>query len=547
MPRAFHAHARTVTLLTAASRVGGLARDAAMSRVFGAGATMDAFAFAFLVPNLFRRLFGEGALTAAFLPAYALWSDRDPAVAARLAWLVVGGAAVLLSALVLGAELLVAGLRAGGAMDPLGGSLLMAMLPYAPLVCLTALLGAMLQSHHRFGPTAAAPILLNLLLVAASLAAVWLDPAGEGRGIRLAAGAVLLAGVLQVAWSLLVLRRVAPLRPGRPSAEASAAARGVAVRALPMILGLGVLQLNGLVDGLVASWPTLVGPTILGTPYPLGEGSMAQLGWAQRLYEFPLGVFGIAVATAIFPALSRLAVDPAAFTATLRRGIRLVLFIGLPASAGLMLVAEPIAAVVLQGRAFTAENAAITASILLGYAPAVWAYSLNQVLVRAFYARGDAMTPVRVAVTLVGLNLALNLTLIWTPLGIAGLAWSTAICALVQAAALGTLLSRRLDARLFDAAVGRSLLRSVLLTAAMAAAVGGTLLLLPAWDSWSGQALRLAAGVAVGGGIVLIGAARLGMPELGWSLGRRDGGDSPDPSDPPPSPDRPSDAAPPQR
>jgi putative peptidoglycan lipid II flippase len=414
-------------------------------------------------------------------------------------------------------------------MDPLGGGLLMTMLPYAPLVCLTALLGAMLQSHHRFGPTAAAPILLNLLLVAASISAAWLDPAGDGMGIRLAAAAVLLAGVLQVGWSLLVLRRVAPLRPGRPSAEASKAARGVARTALPMILGLGVLQVNGLVDGLIASWPTLVGPTILGTPYPLAEGSMAQLSWAQRLYEFPLGVFGIAVATAIFPALSRLASEPAAFAETLRRGVRLVLFIGLPASAGLMLVAEPLAAVVLQGRAFTAENTAVTAWILLGYAPAVWAYSLNQVLVRAFYARRDAMTPVRVAVTLVALNLVLNLTLIWTPLGIAGLAWSTSICALVQAATLGVLLTRRLGATLFDAAVRRSLRRSFALTAAMAVAVGGTLALLPDGASWSEQALRLAACVAVGGVVVLAGATRLGMPELRWSLGRGEAGDPPSP------------------
>ncbi len=193
-----------------------------------------------------------------------------------------------------------------------------------------------------------------------------------------------------------------------------------------------MLQLNTLLDGFIASWPTMFGPTILGFEYPLAEGSMAKLSWAQRLYEFPLGVFGIAVATAIFPALSRLASDDAAFAETLRRGVRLVLFIGLPASVGLMLVATPLAATILEGRAFTAEDSRETAWILLGYAPAVWAYSLNQVLVRGFYAKGDSMAPVRIAMGLVGLNLLLNLVLIWTPLRTAGLAWSTAICAALQ-------------------------------------------------------------------------------------------------------------------
>jgi putative peptidoglycan lipid II flippase len=406
MAREFQRHARTVTLLTFASRVGGLARDAAMSRVFGAGALMDAFAFAFMVPNLFRRLFGEGALSAAFLPEYARWADRDPLVARRLAWIVVGGATVVVSALAILAEIAVGALAASGTLEPLAWRLVAIMLPFAPLVCLTALLGAMLQAHHRFGPTAAAPIVLNLLLVAASIASLSLDP---DVGITLVAAAVLVAGAVQVAWSIVALRREAPIARGPASDEASQAARQVARLALPMILGLGVLQLNTLLDGFIASWPTMFGPTILGVEYPLAEGSMAKLSWAQRLYEFPLGVFGIAVATAIFPALSRLAHDEAAFAAMLRRGARLVVFIGLPASAGLMLVAEPLSAVVLEGRAFTAEDTRATAWILLGYAPAVWAYSLNQVLVRGFYARGDSMTPVRIAMGLVGLNLLLNL------------------------------------------------------------------------------------------------------------------------------------------
>ncbi len=528
MAREFQRHARTVTLLTLASRLGGLARDAAMSRVFGAGPLMDAFAFAFMTPNLFRRLFGEGALSAAFLPEYTRWTDRDPQVAQRLAWIVVGGATIVVSGLVILAEIAAAALAASGSLEPFAARLLAIMLPFAPLVCLTALLGAMLQAHHRFGPTAAAPIVLNLLLVAASIAAIGFGPE---EGITLAAVAVLLAGFGQVLWSLLALRRVAPISAGRPSGEASAAARRVARLALPMILGLGVLQLNTLLDGFIASWPTMFGPTILGFEYPLAEGSMAKLSWAQRLYEFPLGVFGIAVATAIFPALSRLASDDEAFADTLRRGVRLVLFIGLPASAGLMLVATPLAATILQGRAFTAEDSRETAWILIGYAPAVWAYSLNQVLVRGFYAKGDSMAPVRIAMGLVGLNLILNVVLIWTPLRTAGLAWSTAICAVLQSLWLLRLLARRLGAgeassRLLDVSVGASAARSLVVTAAMAIVVGGLAAWLPhaiPTDDWLGSVVTLLLLVLAGGATVFAASRALRMPELAWAIGRSSG------------------------
>lgn len=255
---------------------------------------------------------------------------------------------------------------------------------------------------------------------------------------------------------------------------------------------------------------------------------MAKLSWAQRLYEFPLGVFGIAVATAIFPALSRLSADDAAFADTLRRGVRLVLFIGLPASAGLMLVATPLAATILQGSAFTAEDSRETAWILLGYAPAVWAYSLNQVLVRGFYAKGDSMAPVRIAMGLVGLNLLLNVILIWTPLRTAGLAWSTAICAMLQSLWLLAALSRRMGGRdagtrILDRSVGASALRSLAVAAAMATVVGALAAWLPSAipaAEWSGAFATLLVLVLVGGAVVFAVARALRMPELAWAIGR---------------------------
>ncbi len=287
-----------------------------------------------------------------------------------------------------------------------------------------------------------------------------------------------------------------------------------------MILGLGVLQLNTFFDGLIASYPTIVGSTIFGIEYPLQEGALAAVSYAQRLYQFPLGVFGIAVATAIFPALSRQADDEAAFTGTLRRGLRLVVFIGLPASAGLMLVGQPLATVILQGGDFTADDSARVAFVLLGYATAVWAYSMIHVLTRAFYAVGNAKTPVKIAVSMVGLNLILNCTLIWTPLREAGLAWSTAICATLQAAIL-LWCTQRKTPHTVSAELILSWTKSIVVTSLMFVIAWIVLANLPAVTTWSGSFAQLIIVVFVGMLVVFSAAGALRMPELWWALGKQ--------------------------
>lgn len=352
------------------------------------------------------------------------------------------------------------------------------------------------------------------------------------------AAAVAIAGVAQVCWSLWALR-ASDIRWVRPTSEALPALHEILRKAGPMILGLGVLQLNTFVDGLIASWPSTVGPTIAGFDYPLDAGALAALGYAQRLYEFPLGVFGIAVATAIFPLLSKQSNDPPMFLDTLRRGLRLVVFIGLPASAGLMVAGAPLTATLLQGGDFDASDTRRVAFVLLGYAPAVWAYSMNHTLTRAMYALGDTMTPVRISVGMVALNLVLNVTLICTPLREAGLAWSTAFCAILQSLLLLRATRRKVDARMsdqppiVDAAVRRSWLRTAVASAIMVAVVGVVLLVsagahpepapepAPEHASWGRQAIRLLLAVGVGAG-VFAGLARvMRMPELHWALGRR--------------------------
>lgn len=528
MARSFEFHARTVSLLTFLSRITGLARDAAMSRVFGVGVVTDAFAFAFMVPNLFRRLFGEGALTSSFLPVYAQLQVENPAVARVLARMILSRVAVFLAIICLIGEAALWLFWPTGEHTSaiLSARLVGILLPYMPLICLVALMGAVLQVHHRFGPTAAAPIILNLMIV---LTSVGLAPSvmrrmgfaeiDQNAHIMIVAASVLVAGVLQWAWSAWSLRGL-DLRSGEICPESRRKFTQVIRQAVPMALGLGVLQVNTFVDGIIASYPTLIGPTIFGVPFPLQEGSMASLSFAQRLYEFPLGVFGISIATAIFPQLSREAKDLPAFRISMARALRLVMFIGLPASIGLMLLRVPLTAAVFQGDSFSKEDTARVATILLAFAPAIWAYSANQLLTRAFYARGEPMTPVVVAMSMVALNFILNITLIWTPLNTAGLALSTAFCAILQTIILERLLARRVGP-LVTGDVRTSWWRTLFISAVMGGVLAGAMMFMPTDPSWLITVCMLLGLVALGGGTFFAMARLLRMPELRWSLGKQ--------------------------
>ncbi len=395
--------------------------------------------------------------------------------------------------------------------------LTMIMLPYMPLVCSVAVFGAMLHVHDRFGPPAAAPIILNGLMIGAAFAFIGFfdNPLNH---MMIIGVSVVVAGIIQVAWSLFGLRKFGWY--AKESTNASGEFKEMTRRMIPMIIALGTIQINTLVDGLIASWPTLFGNTFFfGLHYPLGEGAMGSLTWAQRLYQFPLGVFGIAVATAIYPLLAKQSKDNDAFASTIRRGLRLVVFIGLPASAGLLFVRNPLAAAVFQGVNFTNEDALIVGSILLGYAPAVWAYSMIQILTKGFYAKDDVMTPLKVAMFCVALNFILNSTLIWTPLKTAGLAWSTAICAVIQVSILLVVIRKHVQISV-DREVIRSWCSTALLTLVMGAAVA--IVIQQFWSPDGGMLhswVVLAGAVFVGVGVFGIGSILLKRPELHWIMG----------------------------
>lgn len=398
---------------------------------------------------------------------------------------------------------------------------MMMLLPFMPLVCVTAVLGGVLHVHGRFAPTAAAPALLNLCMIAAAASHFFRPDASAHTTAYLVGVSALVAGVLQIVWSV---RALTPhVRWTRAVADARERARAMLRRFIPAAVGLGAVQLNAFMDTLLAMWPIWVGPTMLGFAYPLDERSNGVLFFTQRLYQFPLGVFGIAVATAIFPLLARTARDEGAFADTLRRGVRLSLFIGLPASVGLMAVSGDLVRVLFAGGgesiSFSEEGLRVATSVLVAYAAGVWAYALNHVLARAFYARGDTATPTRVAASMVLLNLALNLTLIW-PLKEAGLAWSTAACAAAQTLILAWLLRRRLGPPLLTRGDWRALGGIVALSAAMLGSVLGVGAVLGDRSEWSAWALAVALQVGVGGAVYL-GLARLTRrAEWGWLLSR---------------------------
>ncbi|MEM1328988.1 MAG: murein biosynthesis integral membrane protein MurJ [Planctomycetota bacterium] len=522
---------RTVGGLTLISRVLGLVRDLLLVRVFGNTAVGSAFAAAFAIPNVFRRLFGEGALSAAFLPEYTRLHRDDPEVAHRFATRVVLALALGSSALLVVLELALLGVLFAIGGDPdraFAIGLVMLLLPFMPLVCVAAALGGVLHVHGRFAPAAAAPVLLNLFMITGGAWHFATGAEDPRRSAQVIGVLAVVSGVAQVGWSLWALR--GRVRWTLVAAGVSGPVRTMLTRFVPVLIGLGTIQLNSLLDTLIAMYPNYIGPTLLGRDYPLTVDANAVLFFTQRLYQFPLGVFGIAVATVIFPLLARASDSPSSFISTVRSGLRLSLFISLPATAGLIAVREPLIATLFSGgvgaaSGFDDSGVERASAVLLGYGVAVWAYSLNHVLARAFYALGDTRSPMRIAIVVVFLNTALNLMLIW-PLGEAGLAWATGATAVLQTFWLGVSLRKKLGTPLFDAESVRSIARSA--AGGLACGAGAALCVL--WTpgmltglgaeagAWHSAALTLAAAVIAGVGVY--GLLSIRRPELRSLLSR---------------------------
>jgi len=519
-------HALTVGSLTLASRLLGLVRDVACAGYFGAGPVWDAFSFAFRVPNLFRRLFGEGALSAAFIPVFTEHLQlKGPGEARRLACVVATAVgAVLLACLLLGEGLLMAipRLCAIGERWRLTLALSAVLLPYMLFICLAALTGAVLNSLKHFTAPALSPVVLNVYWIAA---VVVVGPAvtseTAGRAFVLAVG-ILAAGVTQLALQLAVLKRkgmgLRPrFEPSHPGLRRTAALMA------PVAVGMAAFQVNALLDGVIAISLSSAVPgssfRLFGADvrYPMVVGANSVLYYGSRLMQFPLGVFGLALATAFFPTFSARAAqkDRPGFSSALGDALGAALFIGLPAGAGLMVLGRPAVELIFERGAFTPQMSARTSLVLAAYGAGVWAYCCQHVLVRAFYALQDSATPARLAAGAVALNLALNLSLIW-PLAEAGLAAATALSAAAQTVGLYLILERRapLTGR---RSLLRTLMGSLLATGLMAVVCVWTLQVLPqrpVGDRVLLKLLRLAVPVVAGGAAYIGCAAVLGVPEM---------------------------------
>lgn len=520
---------RVTSFGTLASRLLGMLRDMATAALFGlsGGGVMDAFVIAFRVPNFFRRLFGEGALAASYLPVLSQKLEEDRAAAWQVASVVLLWLSIILAAVVVAAEVCCLALW-GLLGDRPGMSLLLGltavMMPYLFFICLAAQVSGTLHALAHFSTPAFSPTLLNICW----LIAVWLIAphvaSSKELQVCILAWAVLAAGVLQLAAQLPVLWSFG-FRFDYNWAASREAVWRIAASLGPMVLGLAVTQINTLCDSLLAwalaSAETAPVPWLGGAvDYPLRTGAAAAIYYGERLYQFPLGLLGMAVATVIFPALSRHAArgqhDRLADDLTL--GLRLVMFLGVPASAGLMLLSGSLARLLFEHGEFTSGDSARVARMIACYALGVWAYCALPVMVRGFYALGDLRTPVKAGLAAMIFNVALNLALLW-PLAEAGLALSTSLAAFFQLTLLMVSFARRFGSLRWRA-LADTLLRTLLAAAIMAAVTAVLEWLMPPGDTLSRQSIKVLCPVAFGGVSFLAVSWWLRAPEFELLIGR---------------------------
>jgi putative peptidoglycan lipid II flippase len=492
---------------------------------------MDAFVIAFRVPNLLRRIFGEGALAASFLPVFTQKRAQSPRGAWQLLSVLFTWLAIVLATIVVLGELACAWWWTFRGDDPSTAQLvglLAAMLSYLLFICLAAQAAAALQAMFEFRVPAVAPLLLNLVWLAA---AWWVAPRYEPDKLAQAyvlAVAILVSGVLQLAVQWAALKRLG-FRFDYDWRVSRDAFWLVVRTTAPVALGLAVTQLNTLFDSLIA-W-VLSAPSETALPiwwlgdrvnYPMQTGAAAAIYYGERFYQLPVGLLGVAIATVIYPLLSKHAARNATreLTAELSLGLRLVTFTALPAGVGMMLVAEPATRVLFERGAFTAHDAQRAAAMIACYASGVWAYCAIPVLVRGFYAVGHAATPAKLGLVAVGVNLALNLTLIW-PLAERGLAVSTAVAAAAQMALLAATFSRAVHPLPWRV-LGGTLAKCGVATLVMGAAVWAVRYLIPADGDRASLTVQLIAAIGAGAGAYLVAARALRMPELGLLLSWRE-------------------------
>lgn len=494
-----------IGVATLSSRVLGFVRDMVLARLFGATPAADAFFVAYRIPNLLRELFAEGSMSSAFIPVF---TEYHTLKTKRDAWELASAAFTTLLTIVTGVTLLGVAAAPGIAWligwgfhdDPdklsLTTVLTRVMFPYLLFISLAALAMGVLNSMRAFAAPAFSPVFFNVFIIGCSL---FLAPVLPEPIVGVAIG-VVAGGAAQFAMQLPGLKARGMLfgwrfEPGHPGV------RRIGRLMVPSLLGLSVTQINILVS------------TFLGSLFP---GGPTYLFYGMRLIQFPLGIFGVALATAILPSLTAQAARGALeeLRSTLGFGLRMILFIILPAMLGLILLRVPIVQLFFEHGSFTAADTQATALTVLCYAVGLWAFAGVRIVVAAFYSLQDTTTPAVTAAVAVAANLVLSLSLM-SPLGPAGLALATALAAMVNGAILIAVLNRRLGG-VDWAGVGRSTLRvliaSVPLVLACLWVAGAQVWTRPA--DWAAKAVMLfvAIGLSVTGYVGV--HALLGSEEL---------------------------------
>lgn len=418
-----------VSFMTMISRVFGLIRDMVIANYFGAGSGADAFFVAFRIPNFFRRLFGEGAFSQAFIPVLSEYkTHRDKAAVKALVDRVGGTLGLILLILTLvgivAAPIFISVFAAGFEYNDqhqklaLASDMLRVTFPYLMLISLTAFSGAVLNTYGKFAVPAFTPVLLNLSLIGC---AVYLRPYLNEPVTALAWG-VLIAGVAQLTFQLPHLARINMLPMPRIDWQHEGVKRILALM-LPAMFGVSVGQINLLLDTVLASF--------------LQTGSISWLYYSDRLLELPLALFGITIATVILPNLSTRFAEknPDEFAKTLDWAVRVVCLIGIPSAVALIYLAEPLIVTLFFRGELTQHDVTMSVLSLRAYSVGLLGHMLVKVLAPGYFARQDTRTPVKYGIIAMVSNMVLNLILVWH-LAHAGLALATSLSAILNAALL---------------------------------------------------------------------------------------------------------------
>ncbi len=496
---------------TGCSRLLGLLREVLMARFFGTALVKSAFDAAFRIPNLFRRLFGEGALSAAFVPIFTKSIKEDGIGSADK----MGGRMVSLLSIILGTIVVVGILLISAAIpsfpeESRAGmllSLLRIMLPYTLCICLAALCMGMLNSVGHFAVPALTPVLLNVVWIVTLILICPFLPVSLDVRIRAVAWGIVVAGVVQLAVQVPALIRFG-LRPWpRGEIRGDPRIRRVMTLMAPAALGLGVVQLNVCLDGLLA---------LIAAPW-----AAAALTYSERLVYLPLGLFATALGTVLLPTMSGQTArdDSSALLRTVRDALCSMMLVMLPAAAGLMVLGGGIVQLIYLGGEFTELSAVQTTRALLAYAPGLLVFSLYKVFAPAFYAMQDTRTPVRVSVWMVILNVSLNvLSILYLPVDFrhCGIAFATVLCSALSCVILAVIMHRRLG----DPGWGRVFVsggKTLLASGIMAVSVWGVFAYMQGLGASGGRFfLGVSVGAAMGAGVGVYGAVSLLLH--GWSV-----------------------------